>query len=139
MFVTGFSSSPIVQPVSKPTTNATARPALNTATQGTPIMTTTKHVWNDASILRELAGKSLGNATFSLNTGNMQDTANNLRATLSYVERLIQASAATGIAGNGADEFSGYDINNPYGEKAAAVGNAGQTADEFENYDINDL
>lgn len=111
-------------------------------------MTTIKPVWNDASILRELAGKTMNNATFALNTSDLPGAATHLRAALAYVERLAHANS--GIAGNAGDEFAGYDINHPDRKPAPVIGvgfagysinavNAPKPGDDFDGYDLNAL
>ncbi|WP_200224496.1 hypothetical protein [Rhodoferax fermentans] len=92
----------------------------------------------DAQLLQELASRKATDASYCVNTNDLAGARQALSQAQSYIDRLIQAR---GMQANAVtDEFTGYDFNNPNGDQPAAVtGNAGQPADEFENYSINDL
>lgn len=82
--------------------------------------TTTK----DAALLRELAAKMTSEATFAINTGNVQNATQQLRHALSCLERIqtgAQPGGFTGYSLNAVNEFAAYDLNNPTGEKKASA------------------
>ncbi len=95
----------------------------------------------DTAILRELAAKTVNDSAFAINTNDLQGAAKRLRDAANYVDRLILATSQSGIqanAGGCANDFTGYDINEPMERKATPVtANAG--AGGFDGYDINAL
>lgn len=117
----------------RPATNASAPSSVIPTTTPRTTMTFPRQTQQqiDAESLRELTAISTNKALAALNT-NPVEAATALRAAVGYADRLLAVNAEFAVnSARQANEFHGYDVNNPTaGAQRAFVPNAG-------GYDLN--